>query len=546
MHTHSQGHPVPNRRSSPPWWGGPVLRSLALGAALGLALALPLSVQAETFRCRAGDVPCLIDAINAANANGEANTIHLAQGSYSLTRPDNDMIITNGPNGLPSVTSTLTIRGAEDGATTIERVVSDPPFRLLHVAEGGVLTIEKLILRGGEVLINGGGLFNRGTVLLINVTVTANAVFMGSPGDGNGGGIWNEGTLILTNTTIARNRAMSNRGGGIANSGGTVLITNSTLAQNLAEQAGGGLFNRGGTVILINTTVARNSGIAGEGREGVGLANASDASGTIALQNTIVALNTIQGEARDCTGPVTSLGNNLIGELMGCDITPQPSDPPGDPGLGPFTDNGRPGQGHVPLLEGSPAIDAGNDALCSRTDQLGQPREGVCDIGAFEFQAGVAPAVIVYVGYLDNESGPPDPAETPTPFDADANTILISTGGVDTRHDTGVIRFENRTGVPVIIDPGLQVTTEQAVFQLWDSFLPLTLEPGQNLVLAQTALFDFDTSDFGLGMDPVVSGSVNGRAFSFTDTARVLLGRDDAGAIGLNETTSYQILGRIE
>src|SRR5262249_38030786 len=141
-----------------------------------------------------------------------------------------------------------------------------------------------------------------------------------------------------------------------------------------------------------------------------------------------------------------------------------------------------------------------------------------------------APAMNLYVGYLDNLRGSPNPAETPTPFDPDANTILISTGGVDTRHDTGVLRFENRTSVPMIIDPGLQVTTEQGVFQLWDSFLPITLTPGQNLVLAETGIEEenFDTSDFGLGSAPVVSGSVNGQAFSFTDTARVLLGRNEA------------------
>jgi hypothetical protein len=124
--------------------------------------------------------------------------------------------------------------------------------------------------------------------------------------------------------------------------------------------------------------------------------------------------------------------------------------------------------------------------------------------------------------------------------------ILISSGGVDTLHDTGVLRFENRTDGPVIIDPGLQVTTEQGVFQLWDSFLPITLAPGQNLILAETENFNFDTSDSGLGSDPVVSGSVNGRAFSFTDTARVLLGREEAGANNVNETTPYQILGRID
>jgi len=168
----------------------------------------------------------------------------------------------------------------------------------------------------------------------------------------------------------------------------------------------------------------------------------------------------------------------------------------------------------------------------------------------------VAPEVIVYAGYLDNERGTPNPADTPTPFDPDAHTRLISTGGIASPHDTGVIRFENRTDGPVTIDPGLRVTTAggvgacppiPCVVQLWDSVLPITLAPGQNLVLAETVNFNFDTSDFGLAIRPVVSGSVNGRAFSFTDTTRVLLGREDSGSMvpARNETTPYQELGRI-
>jgi hypothetical protein len=71
------------------------------------------------------------------------------------------------------------------------------------------------------------------------------------------------------------------------------------------------------------------------------------------------------------------------------------------------------------------------------------------------------PEVIVYVGYLDNVHvpPPPSPADTPTPFDNGANTRLISTGGVATPHDTGVIRFENRTDGPVTIDRGLRIST---------------------------------------------------------------------------------------
>ena len=151
--------------------------------------------------------------------------------------------------------------------------------------------------------------------------------------------------------------------------------------------------------------------------------------------------------------------------------------------------------------------------------------------------------VIVYVGYLNNLTGQPSVSVTPTPFNPDATTILISSGGVTARHDTGVIRFENRTSAAVTIDPGLSVTTEGGVFQIWNEFLPITLAAGQNLVLAETQNFNFDTSDFGLGIDPVVSGSVNGQTFTFIDTARVLLGHEDA--TNTPETTPYQELGRI-
>jgi len=157
----------------------------------------------------------------------------------------------------------------------------------------------------------------------------------------------------------------------------------------------------------------------------------------------------------------------------------------------------------------------------------------------------VTPEVIVYTGYLDTLRGDLNPAKMPRPFHPDAHTILLSTGGVDILHDTGVLRFENLTDGPVIIESGLQITTEQGVLQLWDSLLPITLAPGQNLVLAETENFNFDMSDFGSGSTPMVSGSVNGRAFSFTDTVRVLLGHAEVGATNVNKTTPYQILGRL-
>jgi hypothetical protein len=155
MHTHSPRHPAPDRPSGPPWWGGPVLRRLALGAALGLALALPLSVEAKTFHCGAGDVPCLIAAINQANANSEKNTIRLEAGTYTLTAIDNGS--SGNATGLPVITSPLTITGRGAATTSIERDASAPSFRILRVAAAGTLTLQRLTLRGGGTSLVGGG-----------------------------------------------------------------------------------------------------------------------------------------------------------------------------------------------------------------------------------------------------------------------------------------------------------------------------------------------------------------------------------------------------
>ena len=217
------------------WW--PLAWPVAAVAALGLALALPLSVQAETFRCSAGDVPCLIAAINTANANGETNTIRLAAGTYTLTEVDNE--VDNDPrfnaNGLPVITSPLTITGRGADNTSIERATSAPGFRILDVAATGSLTLKRLTLRGGiagEFSDNGGGgIRNQGTLALAYITVTDNNVGDG----GTGGGILNTGTLTLMHSAVTDN--IAGFGGGIATSGGTVTITH-RLSDSIGEILG--------------------------------------------------------------------------------------------------------------------------------------------------------------------------------------------------------------------------------------------------------------------------------------------------------------------
>jgi hypothetical protein len=214
-----------------------------------------------------------------------------------------------------------------------------------------------------------------------------------------------------------------------------VAITNSTVATNRGDFDGGGIVSFGGTVAITNSTIADN--VTQDDRGG------GIAGGLVTLQNTIVARNRqiprgAPPQSGDCFGSITSLGNNLIGETMGCAITLQLSDLTGDSGLASFTDNGAPGKGHLPLLPTSRAIDSGNSAGCPPTDQLGQARVGRCDIGAIEFQPTdtVPPTITVFAS--PDTLWPPNGRMVPVTVSG----TVMDIGGVNTSRVAFIVRDE--------------------------------------------------------------------------------------------------------
>jgi hypothetical protein len=435
---------------------------MTLAVVMGLALGLPSSSLAAVFHCDAGDAACLINSINEANANGHANTIRLAAGTYTLSAPDND---TNGPNGLPQITSRLKLEGAGADSTTIVRASDAPRFRLMYVGPSGSLTIQGITLQGGSSLSGGSGIYNGGGFVNISHSVvTGNLV----SGVGLGGGLTNAGGVVnvahsviagngatagggltafgvhsivlISHSLVTRNGAF-NEGGAVEVDGGTMIISRSTFAHNGAEIAGaiqsrgyfgqpitlviadsaivehpsassiiigpqttaivtnttvahntlqnivsrsGNVIENAGTLVLMNGTVAENFNGLQPNSSMAALSSANTASSV--LVNTILTSSELGTAALACSGPVTSLGHNIIDDANGCDVTLLSSDRTGDAGLGEFTDNGRPGNAHLPLLKTSQAIDAGDNAFCSNADQLGHERVKVCDIGAIEFQ----------------------------------------------------------------------------------------------------------------------------------------------------------------
>jgi len=376
-------HTVEQRR---PW-----RRGIACGVGLIALLSLAPFTQAADFACGAGDVACLIDAINTANANGEANTITVAAGTYTLTAVDND---TGGPNGLPSITSELTLRGAGPDRTILERAANAPAFRLLQIAAQGNLRLKGLTVQRGSIVRGapGGGLQNLGTLTLHDTVVRSNF------SDGPGAGLQNLGTATLTRCAVISNFNLNvfPEGGAIENEG-TMTIHRCSFKNNSTEEFVGSVIENRGRLLLTASALTGAFPPQNITNDGVLLMLNSTSEGstvtlgggtTTILNSTIavlvgsngVMLNTLL--TGTCSSTVTSLGWNLIADPTHCTIALQPTDLTGDPGLDTFTDDGKPGSGHFPLLPSSQAIDAGNSPACPRTDQLGQRRIGRCDIGA--------------------------------------------------------------------------------------------------------------------------------------------------------------------
>ena len=193
------------------------------------------------------------------------------------------------------------------------------------------------------------------------------------------------GTTTMLDCSVIGNNAAS--GGGVGTTHyGTTTLTNSTVGGNSASGSGGGLYTDDhGTATLTDCTVSGNFAASGGGLW--------NGNGTVSLGNTIVAVNTAAASGPDALGTFASLGTNLIGETDGSsgwvasDLTGTAAQPL-NPLLAPLGDYVGPTP-TMALLPGSPAINAGNNALIPAgvtTDQRGLARitSGTVDIGAFE------------------------------------------------------------------------------------------------------------------------------------------------------------------
>ncbi len=193
----------------------------------------------------------------------------------------------------------------------------------------------------------------------------------GNGGNGLGGGLFNNATGAVVNCTFAWNTGFGAAGGGGGPGAGT-------MGPGSPGNAAGSLCDTNGLLRITNCTIAHGTS---SGNYFTTAPGGIWAGGTVVL-NTLLASNAPGG---NCSGTLRDLGHNLSSDGT-CGFTRPSSLNNTDPRIGPLADTGG-GTLTIPLLVGSPAIDAGDPSTGLATDQRGYPRPigaGV-DIGAFEF-----------------------------------------------------------------------------------------------------------------------------------------------------------------
>jgi hypothetical protein len=425
----------------------------------------------------------LREAILIANNSPDTEYEILLTGGLTYTLTANGIDEDGGKTGdldIVARSNILTIKTSNGEKATIDASGLLNSDRVFHVLEGGKSNLENLIITGGgatgtnrfeidggggiradetasvEVsnsiitgntasgFSGGGGIYNRGFFNLQNSTVSENIADGRELGD-NGGGILNSdfGTLIVVNTNISNNQALDggagifnfetatlinvtingNDGGGLESNDGSVALINTTVSGNQTETDAAGIELSGGSLNLLNSTVTENKTIERSSiTQAAGIFNFDS---TIELKNSIVAGNTVGNRPSDLAtfqDEALFLGNNnnIVGEFgeargtigTGSDIIAI------DPLVSPLQDNGGFTLTHIPL-DGSPAIDAGNNSLIpvdgedldgdgNTTEQISLDQRdfarisnGTVDIGSVEFGSTQVP------------TSPPPPTPTP-------------------------------------------------------------------------------------------------------------------------------------
>ncbi|MFB9623618.1 hypothetical protein [Nonomuraea helvata] len=273
--------------------GAAALAGITLGAMPQAAQAMPALAKAVNVPC---DPDALVTAITAANGNGAGTLLLSPDCVYNYTAA------TDSGDALPIITGDITLVGGSGTSIRRDPTATDA-FRVLQVASGATLHVQRISILGGSTAGPGGGILNAGTVVLeqtimagnhagnggaiansegANATISHSVLSENSTASVGGGAIVNFGTLTVSASVVTGNSAPVNGGGLNTQSIGVSHVIRSTVTDNTSGSLGGGVSNLG-TTTLDRVVVMRNKGSAGGG--------IATASTDVSLQRSVVRAN---------------------------------------------------------------------------------------------------------------------------------------------------------------------------------------------------------------------------------------------------------------
>ncbi|MCK6566326.1 MAG: sortase [Anaerolineales bacterium] len=260
------------------------------------------------------------------------------------------------------------------------------------------LNVSNSAFTGNAAQDDGGAIVNQSNPAVISNSLFQNNSISGVAGNTDGGAISNtaaaDGTVIRLSTFIGNsvtNTANNNaRGGAIANAGTNFILANTTFSGNSVSETGAAGGNaQGGAVWSNDNAIIHNATFSGNSANDTGTGAADGGilfqnAGTLTVANTILSGGTENGAAGNCGGVITDGGNNISFSSGDCGGGFANSDPL----LGALA--GSPP--YFPLNAGSPALNAGNNAICANAASTNnQSQNGVarpvgvnCEIGSYE------------------------------------------------------------------------------------------------------------------------------------------------------------------
>ena len=265
------------------------------------------------------------------------------------------------------------------------------------------LVMTNCFVNFNTAIADGGGIYNNNCALtMTDCTVQENAA------QGGGGGLFiQQSVATISNSTFFANQVYSPShfnvyGGAIFNGAqSTTTLSNCTFDANSAGVDGDGSFSNGGAIYNYVATLSSTNCTFSRGDSTSTGASIYDDTGTATVSATLVN-NIFQ---------TTSGGGNL-GASSGSTFTSQGHNLSSDNGAGflsgpgdqintdpKFNTNGLQFYGGptqtIALLSNSPAINSGDDTKAPSRDQRHYTRNGVSDIGAYEFNGTLTPLTAV-------------------------------------------------------------------------------------------------------------------------------------------------------